>query len=83
MVRLLFFGKLGDLAGGRAHNWALPADVRKISGLINAIATEDKTLGDALKARSVRVVVNEKVAERDAAIADGDEIAFLPPASGG
>ncbi len=83
MARILFFGKLGDLAGGRAREMALPADACNVAGLIAAIRESDVVLADALEEISVRAVVNEEMARADTAITDQDEIAFLPPVSGG
>lgn len=82
MARLLFFGKLGDLAGAREREMAL-GDARTVAALIDALGSGDSALGAALNAASVRYAVNEAMAPRDAAIADSDEIAFLPPVSGG
>ena len=83
MARLLFFGKLADAAAGRERDWPLAAKAGTVADLIAAIAAEDEALGAALRAPSVRVAVNEAMAGRDAPVADGDEIAFLPPVSGG
>jgi molybdopterin converting factor subunit 1 len=83
MARLLFFGKLGDLAGKRARDFALPAGLDSLHRLIDALSREDETLGAALKEKHVRFAVNEKIVRRDAPIRDEDEIAFLPPVSGG
>ncbi|MEO1241930.1 MAG: MoaD/ThiS family protein [Pseudomonadota bacterium] len=83
MARLLFFGKLGDLAGGRMREQSLPKDVVTIDQLIAVITADDAALGEALAAPSVRFIVNEKMADAGGAISDGDEIAFLPPVSGG
>ncbi|MHA7871888.1 MAG: MoaD/ThiS family protein [Hyphococcus sp.] len=83
MARLLFFGKLGDLAGGRLREEALPDGVATVTALVAAIGDRDPALGDALSAPSVRVVVNETIAARDASVGADDEIAFLPPVSGG
>lgn len=83
MARLLFFGKLADSAASREADWPLGSDTRTVAELIEAIAEKDAALGEALSAPSVRCAVNEAIVERDAPIADGDEIAFLPPVSGG
>lgn len=83
MARVLFFGKLGDLAGGREREVSLPREVKDVSGLIDVIAEEDSVLAEALKEISVRVVVNEEMAGPATAISGSDEIAFLPPVSGG
>ncbi len=82
MARLLFFGKLGDIAGGRARDFPLGA-ANTVSALKAAIAKGDPVLGDALAAASVRCIVNEEMTHGDAAITDDDEIAFMPPVSGG
>jgi len=83
VARLLFFGKLCDLAEDREREFALPADVDTLARLIDAIARKDELLGAALNEKSVRIAVNETIVTRDTPISDADEIAFLPPASGG
>ena len=83
MARLLFFGKLADIAGGRERDWPLGADVATVRDLIAAISAEDAALGDAISHGSVRCIVNETMAPLDDAVADEDEIAFIPPVSGG
>ncbi len=80
-LKLLFLGKLADLASGREQaidrvgkmDWA---------GLMACLAPE---LVDALETDKVRVAVNGTLVPDKYAllIADGDEIAFLPPVSGG
>ncbi len=82
MARLLFFGKLGDIAGGRMRDFAL-GEASSLSQLKTAVAKADPELGEALVAPSVRCIVNELVVQGDAPISDDDEIAFIPPVSGG
>ena len=83
MAKILFFGKLGDVAGGPERNVSLPEGADSVSALISALAAEDAVLGEALKAISVRVMVNGEIAHEDMRLIDEDEIAFLPPVSGG
>ncbi|WP_425409057.1 MoaD/ThiS family protein [Hyphococcus sp.] len=83
MARILFFGKLGDLAGARERNVALTKEPETVNGLIAAIGKDDSVLAAALQEISVRVIVNEEMASGDTPITDKDEIAFLPPVSGG
>ncbi len=75
-VRILFFGRLREVAGSR---WELapPDDVRDTDGL-RAWLVNDIPLDS-----SIRVAVNAELCHGNAPIADGDEIAFLPPMSGG
>lgn len=82
MARLLFFGKLAEAAGARTRDIPL-GEAQTVGDLVTALGKREAALGDALEEKSVRVIVNEKMAARDAAITDGDEIAFLPPVSGG
>lgn len=83
MARVLFFGKLGDLAGGREREVALAPEPKTVAALIDAIKAEDSVLAEALSEISVRVIVNEKMACAETSITNGDEVAFLPPVSGG
>jgi len=83
MARLLFFGKLADAAGAREREAPLPKGAMTVGALIGAIAKTDTMLGAMLRENSVRYIVNEKFQTVDAPISDADEIAFLPPVSGG
>jgi molybdopterin synthase catalytic subunit/molybdopterin converting factor small subunit len=79
-VRTLFFGMLKDLAG-------------RGSDLLNV--PENATLGDVVThyekliprlgelAASIAISINQEFAGPDSKLKEGDEIAFLPPVSGG
>jgi molybdopterin synthase sulfur carrier subunit len=82
-ARILFFGRLADLAGLRERAMTLPGPT-PLSAIIATLTAESSELGRALAARNVRVVVNREITRDLAAQAGpGDEIAFLPPVSGG
>lgn len=82
-ARLLFFGRLADAAGGRERALDLAAPT-SIARLIEALGAGAPELAAALAAPSVRVAINQAIVRgRDAVAAPGDEIAFLPPVSGG
>lgn len=79
MARLLFFGPLRDLAG---------PDARILEGpmrLSQAIAKLEPELVVAVRTRGVRIAVNQAVIARteDPLLSTDDEVAFLPPFSGG
>ncbi len=83
-MRLVFLGKLGDVAPPELSNIALPAGVNTLAELKAWVAQAQPPLGKALAATPVRLIVNHSVAhDLSAAIGDQDEIAFLPPMSGG
>jgi molybdopterin synthase sulfur carrier subunit len=83
MVKLVFLGKFRGLAC-EDTDVALPADVGTLAELKDWIARRDPALGRAMAAASVQCVVNQSVV-RDYTLRlhDRDEIAFLPPMSGG
>jgi molybdopterin synthase sulfur carrier subunit len=78
-IRLVFLGKLADLAGGPERELAAPLDWPAL------VAALDGDLGDWLAGDKVRLAVNGTVLSDKAALqaVDGDEIALLPPVSGG
>ncbi len=81
MAKLLMLGRLRDVAGWRERTLDDPP--ASLSALRDLLAREDAALGEALAGKGVQVAVNKMVVHEDAAIARGDEIAFLPPMSGG
>ncbi len=83
MARLLFFGKLADLAGGRERDLPLPDTVDTVDAVIELLASEDELLGAALNEKSVRCIINERIDNTPGIVSDSDEIAFLPAVSGG
>lgn len=82
MARLLFFGALGDVMG-REKALALPAGVATAAAVIEHLAAIEPAFAAALARMKVRVAVNESIVGPEVAVGDGDEIAFLPPFSGG
>ena len=78
-IAIVFLGKLADLAGAAEMSVAGPLDW---TGLL---AVMPGPLGEAVRGDKVRLAVNgELLPDRTAlAAVDGDEIALLPPVSGG
>lgn len=85
MARLLFLGRLRDAAGGRERAQSLPPEGMALAALIDALDAADPGLGALLRAPSVRVAINQSLSPADEAaiVRDDDEIAFLPPMTGG
>jgi len=83
MVKLVFLGKFRGLAR-EDSDIVLPSDVRTLAELKDWIARSDPPLGRAMATTPVQCVVNQSVV-RDLSwpIQEQDEIAFLPPMSGG
>jgi len=88
MIHLVFLGKFGDVAPAGLGEIALAAlvdaGVRTLGDLQHWLAQREPVLGQAMAATRTRLIVNQCVAhDLSQRIADGDEIAFLPPMSGG
>jgi molybdopterin converting factor small subunit len=84
MVKLVFLGKFGDVAPAGLAQVALPGEVQTLSDLKDWLARQQPLLGQAMAATTTRLVVNQCVAhDLSTPVADGDEVAFLPPMSGG
>ncbi len=82
-MKLLFFGPLGDLAQTQFENYVPSQTVLSIADLITDLGQHNAALAKALRLETVRVAVNAEIVKRDAPITENDEIAFLPPMSGG
>jgi molybdopterin synthase sulfur carrier subunit len=84
VIRLVLLGRLRDHASDSHGELALPDTVRTLSSLQSWLAAHEPVLAEALQTVNPRVAVNRSLV-RDLAhpIRDGDEVAFLPPMSGG
>lgn len=81
-VRVLFLARLRDLTGRREFHGAL--DDGTIAGLRALLATQfQPEIIAELFAGNVRVAVNQAVWDGSTLLEDGDEVAFLPPVTGG
>ncbi len=78
-IKLVFLGKLADLAGALEKDVAGPLDW---NGLIAALPgpLDEIALGNKVKLALNGTVLADKTA---LAASDGDEVALLPPVSGG
>ena len=76
--RILYFASLRDAAGCDAEQADSPhADARSLYEELRA------RHGIAMSAERIRLAVNGEFATWDRVLRDGDEVAFLPPMSGG
>ena len=79
-VRVLFFGVLKDLAGYSAEEAEFP-DGATVGDALSAYTGRIPRLG--AMAGSLLLARNQRFAEPGERIEEGDELAFLPPVSGG
>jgi molybdopterin synthase sulfur carrier subunit len=81
MAKVVLLGRLRDIAGWRERS--IEPGPATLSDLRALLSREDAALGEALAGRGVQAAVNKTLTRGDPALDPGDEIAFLPPMSGG
>jgi molybdopterin converting factor subunit 1 len=79
-IKVLFFGVLKDLAG-QAHDALEMRDGACVSDVLALYAAQIPRFRDSLA--SIAIAVNQSYAGPDTKLNADDEIAFLPPVSGG
>ena len=79
-ARVLFFGMLKDIAGMSREDAEFPEGT-DLHSVFAAYAARFPPFGDL--SRSIVVARNQEFADPSTKLADGDEVAFLPPVSGG
>lgn len=84
VITVLYFARLREALGRGSEQMALPEAVRDVEGLRALLVARGGEWEQALAGgRAVRAAVNQAMAHGDTPVADGDEIAFFPPVTGG
>ena len=79
-VKVLFFGMLKDIVG-RPEEQVEMAPGARLSTVFDHYAGQFPRLRDM--AGSIVIARNQEFSNLSAAVTEGDEVAFLPPVSGG
>lgn len=84
MVTVLYFARLREALGSSSERIALPASVRDLETLRALLEARGGAWEQEFApGRPVRAAVNQAMARGDTRVADGDEVAFFPPVTGG
>ena len=78
-VRVRFFARLRELAGTESDTLKTPSG-SSLSDVYDALRAAHPSLPER---DGVRAALNQEFAGWDAVVSDGDEVAFIPPVSGG
>jgi len=81
-VTVKLFANLKDVAGSDTLQFQLD-DNNKVGDLLSELAKTVPALKAVLETRKVFVALNQEMAGKDELLKDGDEVALLPPFSGG
>jgi len=83
-MQLLYFAWLRERIGLSEERVEPPSGTASVADLVNWLRSRGAGYAEALADTArVRCAVNQEFATGEAAIADGDEIAFFPPITGG
>ena len=82
-VKIFYFAGLRESLGTASEDLALPAGVVTVGALLAHLAARGGAWAALARAKNLRVAVNQDMAAKDAAVKDGDEVAFFPPVTGG
>src|SRR5579863_5370708 len=79
-IRVLFFGVLRDIVGQREDSLEVP-DGGRLGSVFEHYASRFPKIREM--SASLVLALNQSFSEPGAPLAEGDEVAFLPPVSGG
>lgn len=79
-IRVLYFASFRDVSGRESEERPVPAGAR-VGDLWRQLVAEMPEL--ARTGEKPPAAVNSRYTGHDATLADGDEVAFLPPVAGG
>jgi molybdopterin synthase sulfur carrier subunit len=80
-VRVLYFAGLREALGMAGETVELPAGVVTVGALRDWLVGAGRE--KLASAKNLRCAVNQELAGLDAPVAEGDEVAFFPPVTGG
>ena len=81
-MKILLFGSLAD-AAGREIEYDLPAAGCTVAELRSSVAAAFPQLAEALALPSTRACIDQDMVAESALVRPGQEVAFVPPLSGG
>jgi molybdopterin synthase sulfur carrier subunit len=83
-IEVLYFARLREAFGREREQMALPATVTSVGDLTAWLRGRgDAWARELAPGRAFRVAVNQDMAEAGTPVANGDEVAFFPPVTGG
>ena len=82
-VRILYFAALRETLGSAGEAVDLPAGVATLSQLRDHLAARGGDSAALTTMKNLKAAINQGMAGPEAPLAEGDEVAFFPPVTGG
>ncbi len=83
MLKILLFGRLGDVTGDTEIGIPWDEKLASITTVREHLAVSSPELAEAIGMTRTLVAINQQICGPDTPVSDGDEIAFMPPVTGG
>lgn len=77
-IQVKYFARFREITGTDSES--LETDSPDISGLMNEVF---RAHPDLSREKSILIALNERFADLSSSLSDGDQVAVLPPVSGG
>ncbi len=78
MIRILYFGHLGELLGKMSEEAEAPPEVQNVEALLFWLSLRGEAWGRLLRANAaLKVTVNKQFADKATPLKDGDEVALV------
>jgi len=82
MITVKFFASLKAIAEKEEEKIEVQSSI-SMDQLSDIISKTSPRIGDIIRDNKIMISVNQEMADAETVIHDGDEVAFLPPFSGG
>lgn len=82
MIKVRFFAMLKNKTGKEEVNLSVPENIT-LETLKTILKNEFPAIAEFIERKSIMISVNQEFADKNTVIKDGDEVALLPPFSGG
>jgi molybdopterin synthase sulfur carrier subunit len=82
-ITVKFFASVREAVGASSESLALPDGVATVGALRDHLAARGDNWQQALAHPALRMAYNQAMCDASTGLADGAEVAFFPPVTGG
>lgn len=82
-ISILYFARIREALDCEREQFNLTPAMGSVQDVIDALAARGEPWQSTLADEQLLIAVNQSVAKANSPIAEGDELAFFPPVTGG
>ncbi|MFH1815980.1 MAG: molybdopterin converting factor subunit 1 [Pseudomonadota bacterium] len=82
-IKVLYFAALREALGTPGETVELPDGCTTLANVRSLIAGRGGDWDKLAQMKNLRAAINQRMVDPGATVADGDEVAFFPPVTGG